>query len=139
MLGQTNTPWVSIIDKDGTLPNLRVMGMGDTADIISVTKSKERENPYSRMFNGMDPSHEMEPLLFNVLVESILYLNPEPYRLKNLRGQIERLGAEKFLAGQRPFFIPDDPLRHFNPSLADNKLVFWPASGDLDDFSFLLR
>ncbi len=138
-LCQTDPACMTVVDEYGPFSYLRVMGVANTADVVSIAEGKQRKDADGCVFNGMYPPHKMQSLLFHQKPERFFDFDPEPDGFKGLGRQVKGKYPHEFLPREGPFFISCHVLGNLEPSLPNHKLRPGHGPFDLDDLCFLFR
>ncbi len=74
---------MAVVDEDRGAVELRVVGLGDAADIVAVAEDQEREDADGGVLQGMDAAHEVQPLLFDLMLQGRRDLDPDALGLED--------------------------------------------------------
>ena len=129
---------MSVIDKNGCDIGLFMGRTGNAADIIAITEDKKRKKGDHRVFQGMNRTHEMQAAFFDLLLDPVGNLQPEPFRFKGLFGKVQRECGHEFLGGVVSFLIPGDPFGDLESSAGDSTAEDHSSLFRLNDLSLFI-
>ena len=90
------------------MPDLRVTGVGDAGNVVSVAERKEGEERERGVFRGVDTAHHVAPRGLEGLRDFVWKLEPDSDRFEGRGRQVEGFGAEQILSSDSPPFEAGD-------------------------------
>ncbi len=112
---------LTVVEEDRRVSDLRVTGVGDTRNVVSIAERKQREERECGVFRRVDATHDVAPRGFESLRDFVWKLEPDPNRFEGRGRQVEGFGAEQILPSDATPLESGDGLGDLDPALDDPK------------------
>src|SRR5208283_1023487 len=120
--GQPDPPRIAVIDKDGSLLDLRVHRSRNPAYVIAVAYGKKRKHADQCMLDGVNSTHEIEARFPDFGFEHGFNFDPEADRLEGLRWKVEGVFRNKSVREKPPNLIGRYILGNPQPAHPDDEV-----------------